>query len=258
MGFSFDFSHVPTLSLPTLPATNTGLSNETISIVDKMTSNPGGLFTNPMVKDTNFLSDAITRIEDHITSIKNGDIVSQTISQSDATSFISSDPFEDVRTSMGNFLMHTGRLSGILKSQGIEQPGLQQILSIGVQMQNMAAIINSGLGCLPVVGGATGLFSQETFQGYTNDLANMLTKLERGAATIADITQLLATISNAIQGIMSKDSQFLQNAVNQLQSAALGLAMEGLAENPCARFVFERISNTNPGGFLNILGSRHT
>jgi len=259
MAFDLDFSHIPSsLEIPKLPPVTEGMSDTTVSLVDKMTSNPGGLFTNPMVSDTNFLGDAVGRIETYVTNVSNGSITNPNFSQSEATDFLAGDPFEDVRTSMGNFLMHTGRLSGILKSQGIEAPGLSQILSIGLQMQNMLSIVGGASECLAVIGGATGLFSQDTFKGYTNTVANMLGRLERGVATLADILDLMSQISNAIRGIMDKDSQFLHNAVNQLQSAALGLALEALNGNPCAHFVFETISNTNPGGFLNVLANRRT
>ncbi len=257
--FNLDFSHIPSnLTIPTLPPIAEGYSDTTISLVDKMTSNPGGLFTNPMTSDTNFLGDAVARIEEYVTNVSNGSITNPSFNQAEAAEFLAGDPFENVRTSMGNFLMHTGRLSGILKSQGIEAPGLQQLLSIGLQMQNMLSIVGGASECLAVVGGATGLFSQDTFKGFTTSVANMLGLLERGAATLANIADLLAQISNSIRGIMDKDSQFLHNAVNQLQSAALGLALEALNGNPCAHFVFETISNTNPGGFLNVLAERQT
>ncbi len=257
MAFNLDFSHIPSgLEIPKLPSVSEGFSDTTQSLLDKMTTNPGTLFANPMVRDTNFLSDSISRLETYITDVSNGSLTNPNFTASDASTFISTDPFQDVRTSMGNFLMHTGRLSGILKSQGIQQPGLSQILSIGLQMQNMMSILGAGSECLAVLGGATGLFSQDTFKSYTNDVANLLNKIERGAATLADIADQIALISNAIRGIMDKDSQFLNNCVNQLQSAALGLALESMNENPCAHFIFDTISNTNPGGFLNVLANR--
>lgn len=259
MAFDLDFSHIPsTIGLPTLPESSSGITSTSRELLDKMTSDPGGLFTDPMVSYTNNIGDGIARIETYVTNVSNGSITNPAISQADATAYIAGDPFQDVRTSLGNFLMHTGRLSGILKSQGIQAPGLQQILSIGVQMQNMLSILNAGSECLAVIGGATGLFSQDTFTEQTTNLANLLNRIERGAATIADIADQMSQIANIVRGIMNKDSQFLQNCINQLQSAALGLALEALDSNPCGHFIFEQISNTNPGGFLNILAKRAT
>jgi len=256
MPFNLDFSHIPSLDIPRLPTSSSGVSDVSKTIINKMTSDPGSLFTNPMVQSTNFLGDAIQRIETHVTDVSTGTVTNPAMTQSEALTYLSSDPFQDVRTSLGNFLMHTGRLSGILKSQGIEAPGLQQILSIGLQMQNMMTIMNAGSDCLAVIGGATGLFSQDTFNSYSASVASLLQRLERGAATVTDIADLMSQIANGVRGIMNKDSQFLHNCVNQLQNAALGLALEALNENACAHFVFDTISNTNPGGFLNLLGKK--
>jgi hypothetical protein len=188
-----------------------------------------------------------------LTSISNGTLQDPSISQSAATAYLSTDPFQDIRTSMGNFMMHTDRLSGLLKSQGVKAPGLQQILSIGLQMQNMMTLINASSDCLTVLGGCTGLFSQDTFSGFANQVNNVLTQMERGAATIADITDAMVGVSNLIRGIADKDSQFLQNCVNQLQSASVAMVIEALDSNPCAHFVFDAVSNKNPGGLMDVL-----
>lgn len=254
MAFDLDFSHIPSgLSLPTIPTSTDGITTTSRVLMDKITTDPGSLFSNPMVNATNVVGDSVSRIETMLTSISAGTLTNPSISQSDATSYLALDPLQDIRTSLGNFLMHTGRLSGILKSQGTQAPGLQQLLSIGAQMQNMMTMLNAGAGCLPIIGGATALFSEDTFSGFNNRILNLLTAMERGAATIADIADLIGDISSLVRGIMDKDSQFLQNCVNQLQSAAVGLALEAINSNPCAHFVFETISNKNPGGLLNIL-----
>ena len=223
MAFNLDFAHIPTIEIPKIAPVDNGFTDITKTLTDRMTSDPWSLFSNPMTTTTNS---------------------------------VSTDPFEDLRSSLGNFMMHTGRLSGIIRSQGTQSPGLDHILSIGLQMQNMMSIIGASSDCLAVLGGATGLFSSDTFKSYSNDLANLMGRLERGVATLANITDELAQISNLIQGIMDKDSQFLQNCINQLQSAALGLTMEALNSNPCAHFIFDTISNQNPGGFLNVLAKR--
>ena len=255
MAFNLDFSHIPSgLALPVLPVSiPTGASDITKTLVDKMTSDPGVLMSNPMINSVNFLGDSVTRLETSMTNISSGATTNLGISQSQAQNYLSTDPLQDVRTSMGNFMMHTDRLSGLLKSQGIQAPGLQQILSIGTQMQNMMTLLEAGAGCLPVIGGATGLFSQETFNGFTRDVEGLLSRLERGAATVADITSTIVGVSNLIRGIADKDSQFLQNCVNQLQSASVGLIMEAINTNPCGHFLFDTISNKNPGGLLNVL-----
>lgn len=256
MAFDLDFSHISSsLAIPNLPSSPTGISDISKSLVDKITSDPGSLFANPMINSVNVLGDSITRLETNLTNISTGALPNDSITQADASQYLSSDPLQDVRTSMGNFMMHTDRLSGILKSQGIQAPGLQQIMSIGTQMQNMMTLLEAGKGCLPVIGGCTGLFSQDAFNSFTGSVEGVLSKMERGAATIADIAQTMANVSNLIQGIANKDSQFLQNCVNQLQSAAVALTLEALNSNPCAKFVLEQVSNRNPGGLMNVLST---
>lgn len=254
MAFDLDFSHIPSgLALPIIPSSPTGISDVSKSVMDKITTDPGGLFSNPMIGSVNFLGDSTTRLETRLQSIASGELINGGISQSEASNYLSTDPLQDVRTSMGNFMMHTDRLSGLLKSQGIQAPGLQQVLSIGLQMQNMMTILEAGSGCLPVIGGCTGLFSEDDFRSFTNRIDNILTSIERGAATIADITDTVVSVANLIRGIMDKDSQFLQNAVNQLQAAGVGLILEALDSNPCAHFILDTIANKNPGGILNVL-----
>lgn len=254
MAFNLDFSHIPSgLTLPTLPVAPTGISNVSKSLVDKITTDPGSLFSNPMVGSVNFLGDSVTRLETKMTGIASGVEFSPSITQAEATAYLSADPLKDVRTSMGNFMMHTDRLSGLLKSHGLEAPGLQQIMSIGKQMQTMATLLDAASGCLPVIGGATGLFSQEAFNGHVATVEGILSRIERGAATIADVTDTLTGVSNLIRGIADKDSQFLQNCINQLQAASVALILEALDKDPCAHFVLDTIKNTNPGGVLDVL-----
>lgn len=241
--------------LPTLPSVPTGMSNPTKTLVDKMTTDPGSLFSNPMINQVNLVGDSATRIERTLTGIASGDITNGSITQADAALYLTSDPIQDVRTSMGNFMMHTDRLSGLLKSQGIQAPGLQHILSIGTQMGNMMTILNAGKDCLPVLGGATGLFSQSAFDGFFADMESVASKLERGTATIANITDVFAVVSNSIRGIMDKDSQFLQNCVNQLQQASVAMGLEALNSNPCTHFLLDTVANKNPGGVLDVLSN---
>jgi len=254
MSFTFDFSHIPSsITSPIVPASTTGFSDISKTLVNKITSDPGGLFTNPMTNSVNFLGDSVSRVETRLTSIADGSLIDPSITQGDAAAYLSTDPIQDIRTSMGNFMMHTGRLSGLLKSQGVQAPGLQQILSIGLQMQNMTTLLEASSDFLTVLGGCTGLFSQDTFSGFSNTINNLLTRMERGAATIADITDTLVGVANLVRGIADKDSQFLQNCVNQLQSASVALVLEALNSNPCAAFVFQTVSNRNPGGALDVL-----
>jgi len=254
MAFSLDFSSVPSsLPLPTIPTSAPGASAVSKTMVDKITSSPGSLFSNPMAGASDAFSSGVNRLENMMKGIAANTTPNQSITQSQAASFLASNSLQDMRSSMGNFMMHTGRLSGLAQSHGIQAPGLSQIMSIGTQMQSMMTLLEAGKGCLPVMGGCTSLFSQDAINGNTGTLNTLMEGIEKGTATVADIADKASVITNSVKGIIAKDSAFLTNCVNQLQQAALGLALESLSKNPCARFIMQTISNKNPGGVMDIL-----
>lgn len=256
MAFSLDISAV---SIPGAPsatsAVSSGLSDTSKSLVDKITSDPGALFSNPMVGSVNVMGASIDKVQSSLAGIASGPAEGTgAISAAQAQSYLSGQGLQDLRSSMGNFMVHTDRLSGLLQSQGISSPGLQQVMAIGTQMQTMMTLINGASGCLSALGGATGIFSQGTVDSSSSQIAGLADRINGGLATIGDITDTITSTSNLVKGIMDKDSQFLQNCVNQLQSAAVGMVMESLNSNPCMKFMFENISNKNPGGLLDVLG----
>lgn len=254
MAFSLDFSSVPSsLPLPTIPTSRPGASAVSKTLVDKMTSSPSSLFSNPMTASSDAFSAGTNRLENMLKGIAANTTPNQSISQSQAAAFLATDPLQDMRSSMGNFMMHTGRLSGLAQSHGIQAPGLSQIMSIGTQMQSMMTLLEAGKGCLPVMGGCTALFSQDAIDGNSSTLVSLMEGIEKGTATIANIADKASSITNSVKGIVAKDSSFLTNCVNQLQQAALGLALESLSSNPCARFIMQTISNKNPGGVMDVL-----
>jgi hypothetical protein len=253
--FTLDFAHLPSIpGMPTVPAAPTGFSDMSKTLMDKMTTDPGSLFSNPALNSVNLMGDTVTTVETKLRSIAGGEVNSG-ITASEASTYLAASGIQDLRTSLGNFMMHTNRLSGILKGQGISTPGLEHILSVGVQMQTMLTAINGASGCLAVLGGATGLFSNDLLDSSTSELAQVLDRINRGVATIADVSTKISTAIDLVRGIVDKDSQFLQNCVNQLQSAAVALAVGALSENPCAHFVYEQIANRNPGGVLDVLSN---
>jgi len=255
MAFSLDTSGINIPGIPTsVPAPTSGISSTSLSLVDRITSNPGALFSNPMVGTVNFMGNSVDSVESKLQSIAAGPVIGTgKISAAEAQSYLAGQGLQDLRSSMGNFMVHTDRLSGLLQSQGISTPGLQQIMSVGRQMQTMMTLVNAASGCTSALGGATGIFSQGTIDGETSKLADIGEQISNGVATIADLTQTVTNVTNTVNGIIDKDSQFLQNCVNQLQAAAVGLAMEAASKDPCIAFLFQSVSNLNPGGLLDIL-----
>jgi hypothetical protein len=255
MAFDLDFSHVPTIAgIPTTPTVTSGVSAKSVDIMNRFTSDPGSLFQNPLTNAYNTFGGSVTRLETAFTQLSTGELVSPSISANQAQEFLDADGFEASRSAIGNLMMHVNRLSGVTKSFGLDQPGLKDILSIGMQMQNMMTLLNSARGCMGVLGGATGLFSEDSINNQANKVAEILNRVTGGIATVADVAETLQVAANTFLGIIDKDSLFLQSCINQLQTAAVGMAMEAINSNPCGHFIFEQISNRNPGGILNVLG----
>jgi hypothetical protein len=142
---------------------------------------------------------------------------------------------------MSNFLGHTNRLSGTLKGAGINAPGLEQVLSIGKSMNDMVNVIDGAKGCLNIIGGMTGLFSGDDIDSAANEIADIVNKIDKGIATIADITATVVGIATIVNAIISKDSQFIENSIEQLKSAALATAIGAIVKDPCGKFIMETV-----------------
>lgn len=260
MAFNLDISNIKIPGAPDVPVpAASGITDTSKTLVDRITSNPGALFSNPMVGSMNFLGGSVDRLEFAMRRRARTEMIptpGQAITPAAARLFLGGQGLvniQNLRSNMGNFMVHTDRLSGLLQSQGIATPGLQQIMSIGKQMQTMMTLINASSGCLTALGGATGIFSGETIDAETSKLDQLTERIISGAATIAEVTDTVVGASNLIKGIMDKDSQFLQNCANQLQASVVGLALEALNSDPCMAFMFQTVSNKNPGGLLDIL-----
>lgn len=250
--FEVDTSHIPNIpGLSTISSSPTsGVASSTKELINSITTDRESLFSNPMVNVITSANNSVIAVKEKLESIRDGFEINDRISSANANTFLSGSSILNVQSSLFELLGHTNRLSGVLKGQGVELPGLEEIISIGKQMNDYVNILNAGSGCLSIIGGATGLFSGEVINDETNKVADILDRISRNAATIADITEIFDDLSNTVQGIIDKDSQFLQNCVTQLRDAALATALEYVYSDPCAKFVLETVANRNPGGIL--------
>jgi hypothetical protein len=141
-------------------------------------------------------------------------------------------------------------LSGVLKGAGVNAPGLEEIVSVGKMMNTMANMIDGSQGCLNIIGGATGLFSQNNVSDIGGTLSSIISKLDQGVVTISEITDATLNAKNAFTAIVNKDTNFLGQCVEQLKTSAFGLALSTAMSDPCAKFIIER---TALPGFLTKL-----
>ncbi len=255
MPFGVDTSGIPSIpGLSDVVSTpSSGLAGSTKDLMTSLVDSRSSLFANPMTNAIGSTSSSIESLQSQLTSIADGSLINPLISAGDATTFLGGSSILDVQTGLGNLLSHTDRLSGVLKGAGVSTPGLEEILSIGKQMNDYVNLLNAGSGCLSMLGGCTGLFSQNDLAAQTAPLITLLDNIARNIATIADIIETLSNLKQFVDGIISKDSQFLQNCLNQLQSAALAMGLEYVFQDPCAKFLLESVANRNPGGILNKL-----
>jgi hypothetical protein len=87
----------------------------------------------------------------------------------------------------------------------------------------------------------TGLFSGDDIDSAANEIADIVNKIDKGIATIADITATVVGIATIVNAIISKDSQFIENSIEQLKSAALAMAIGAIVKDPCGKFIMETV-----------------
>jgi hypothetical protein len=102
MAFNLDFAHLPSIEIPKLAPVENGYTDVTKTLTDKMTSDPWSLFSNPMTTDTNFIGDGVAKIEMYVKNVADGSITNPNFTSGDATTYLATDPFEDLRSSLGN------------------------------------------------------------------------------------------------------------------------------------------------------------
>lgn len=212
-------------------------------------SDRASMFQNPMTSTISGANISIDNIQAQLQGIQSGGAgFNPLITSFDASQLLNGQTFSDVRSSLGTLLSHTNRLSGLLEGQGIEFPGLETVLSIGKKMNDYTTLLDGASGCLSVIGGMTGVFSQTPVGAKTGAISEVSQRITNGTATISEVTQSLSDMTNLARGIFSADSTFFQQVVAQVKTAALALMIDALSQDPCAKFVFETVSNRTAQG----------
>lgn len=249
-GIPTDIPSIPGLSdVATTPIT--GVSESAKSAITDLTSKARSeLFTNPLQGPTNSVSNAITTVQTKLTLIASGNVTNNLISSGDATTFLSGTGLSDLQTSLSSFVAHTDRLSGVLQGSGVSVPGMEQIVTIGKMMNNMANLIDGSKGCLNVIGAATGLFSQDQINGMAGSLSSIVQRIDNEVVSISEITDVVINTKNQINAIVNKDTNFLGQCVEQLKASSFGFAISTAMSDPCTKFILER---TGTPSFLSKL-----
>jgi hypothetical protein len=245
MAFSLDTTSILAITalrnLPEGAPPVSGLTAQSKDLISSVTENRAALFNNPLTDTISGVTSQVNSLTATLTAISTGAIINPNISAGAATAYLAGGGIGNLQTSMSNFLGHTNRLSGTLKGAGISAPGLEQVLSIGKSMNDMANVIDGAKGCLNIVGGMTGIFSGDDIDAAANEIAKIVDQINKGIATIADITATVVGIATIVNAIIDKDSKFIENSIEQLKSAALAMAIGAIMKDPCGKFIMETV-----------------
>jgi hypothetical protein len=239
-GFTPEIPNIPGLSSVTSAVTSGFSESSKSAITDLANQSRDSLFQNPMSGAIGFAGNSIDSLEQKLTLIASGDITNNLISISDATTFLSTTGISDLKSSLSALSLHTDRLSGVLKGAGVNVPGLEEIVTVGKMMNTMTNLIDGAQGCLNIIGGATGIFSQDQVSSTTGSIASIIDRIDKELVTISEITDVVLNAKNAFTAIVNKDTNFLGQCVEQLKTSAFGLALSTAMSDPCAKFILEQ------------------
>lgn len=244
MPFGLDTSHIPNIpGLVGLESNATSsISSSQKNLIDSVsTKSKSVLFQNPVALAVTGLEQTIENFNELLTEISTGQIANPNITSADANNLLIS--ANTLSGSVGIFNTHTLRLAGVLESVGVDEPGLDQIITIGQQMNRMANAIDGAKGCLNIIGGMTGLFSEEDLNAANDQINNAFARINAGLATASEVAATLLNIKNGIDRIVNLDKTFVQNSVTQLKNAALAFTIGEIMKDPCGNFIMRTVGN---------------
>lgn len=249
-GIPTEIPNIPGLS-SVQTAVSEGFSDASKAAITELTTQSReALFQNPMADVTEMVSGGIDTLENKLTNIASGNVFNSTISAPEASEFLSGTGLMNLRGSLSAFSLHTDRLSGVLKGAGINVPGLEEIVTTGKMMNNMANLIDGSQGCLNIIGSVTGIFSQDQVSEVGGSIATLISKLDQGVLEISEVTDTVLNAKNAFDAIVNKDTNFLSQCVEQVKASAFGLALSTAMSDPCTKFIMEQVGTPD---FLNKL-----
>jgi len=232
----------PSTSLIPIPSVTTPVGSSPISstVQDIFTSiaenGQASLFRNPVAQNINQLSSGITNLYDAVNNSTCANYSSGNKS-SLLTALTGTGGLSEQVTA---FTTHVETLSGVIAgSAGNATPGLERILSVGRSIKDLVNTVDQASGCLGVLGGMTGLFSGETLNGYSSQIAAMLESVNGCLADLIAIIDEINAIKAALAAIIAADQNFFNQALETLRQAALASLLDYMYNDPCGRFLLE-------------------
>lgn len=213
----------------------TGTINQsTLDIVSLLNiSGYAALFQNPITLNLNNLGSNVTRLNTSIgnsTCMEAGDQVSMLAATTSLT------------TKIAALRAHTDLLSGsVAPSLTAATPHLDQLISVGLELNNLGSMIDGSISCLCMMDSMTGLYMGSTLDGYTSQLGGIINQVD---ACVFEITALLASINAmiaAIQATIAADQAFFNNLLDLLRKFALASVLSSFNSNPCGKFLLNNV-----------------
>jgi hypothetical protein len=150
-----------------------------------------------------------------------------------------------------NFRTHTDILSGVIAQGTNSTPGLERVLSVGKSLGNLAYAIDGASDCFSLLNNMTGLFSNDLINGYSSQIASMISDINNCIADVANIILRINEMVTTLQNIINADNNFFSDALERLRQAALASLLENMYNNPCGKFIMEsKIGQTKLLGYL--------
>ena len=220
-------------------------SKEAISLV-----RDGGAFSNP-------ISSSLT------SSIANVTTAKATLIATTPTGGWSAQDLTDLGTDLDTMLAgvntfkeHTDRISGVTQPpSGSELPSLQNLLSVGTSYNlwsNAMGDVISGP-CGKLINFFGGVFlGEEKLNGLESFLFRMLSLVQAGTSTYAEVSADLLRYKTDIDEIINGDKQFYIDAVADLIDIMTGGMLRDMRNDPCARHMLQNVIGTAElGDILN-------
>lgn len=200
------------------------------------------IFNNPVGSAINGLDYSLSDLYNTVTN-------SECLSGGDKTSLLNaigtSGGVSGLRYQLDRFNTHTRILSGVIPQGTNATPGIDRILSVGRSLGNLAYAVEGAQNCFSLLNSMTGLFSEDLLNGYTSEIAGILEQINNCIADVTGIIYRLNEIAGILNQIIDSDNNFFNNALNQLQNAAISALLESMYANPCGKFMLDNRIGTD-------------
>lgn len=157
-----------------------------------------------------------------------------------------------------SFKEHTDRISGVTQPpHGSELPSLQNLLSVGTSYNLWSSSIGDVISgpCGKLITFFGGVFlGEEKLNGLESFLFNLLSLVQAGTSTYAEVSADLLRYKTDIDVIINGDKQFYIDAVADLIDITTGGMLRDMRNDPCARHMLQNVIGTAElGDILNKL-----